>query len=41
MSTAEREPFLDAVDRALEPLGFKRPRSGFEWRRKLDTANTA
>jgi len=40
MNAAERDPFLNAADDALGPLGFKRPKSKFEWKRKVDEANT-
>lgn len=40
MTPTEREPFLDAVDAALLPLGFKRARSSCEWKRRLDKSDT-
>jgi hypothetical protein len=41
MNDATRAPFLAALDAALLPLGFKRPKSKYEWRKRLDAANTA
>jgi hypothetical protein len=40
MNSIEREPFLLAIDSALAPLAFKRPKTRYEWRRKVDRANT-
>ena len=36
MSPKEREPFLEALDGVLLPLGFKRRKSSFEWKRRVD-----
>jgi hypothetical protein len=39
MNKIERQPFLDAVDHVLIPLGFKRRKTDFEWKRKSDNLN--
>jgi len=35
MDSRIKQSFLTTVDLSLEPLGFKRPRSGYEWKRKV------
>lgn len=40
MNSTEREPFLQALDAVLLPLEFKRTKRSFEWKRKVDAANT-
>ena len=40
MTPVEREAYLIALDEALLPLRFKRPRSSFEWKRRLDKFNS-
>jgi hypothetical protein len=35
MKKADKERYLLAVDAALKPMGFERPRTGQEWRRTL------
>jgi hypothetical protein len=39
MNSTERAPFLQAIDVALVPLGFKRLNRGYEWKRSIDSAN--
>jgi len=34
MNKASQQQFLVEVDRVLEPIGFKRPKSSYEWKRK-------
>jgi hypothetical protein len=36
MRVAEQQPYLDAVDSALLPLGFARPKRSQEWSRRVD-----
>lgn len=39
MNAIEREPFLKAIDAVLEPLGFKRLKRSYEWKRSINPAN--
>lgn len=40
MNPTERDSYLRAVDLVLNPLGFKRSKSSFEWKRKVDSQNS-
>jgi hypothetical protein len=39
MNKTERQPFFDAVENVLNPLGFKKRKADFEWNRKIDNLN--
>ena len=40
MKNTEREAYLQALDAALSPLGFNRPKRSYEWKHSIDVANT-
>ena len=40
MKFSEREPYLQALDTALSPLGFNRSKRSYEWKHSIDVANT-